>query len=94
MKGLKSLGMVRNMDELGRVVIPKEMRRVNEWEAGQPFEMFADDQGGIYIKAYRPNEDKEEILDQLEVLKALSKNPAAIEIAENAITFIKGGKAL
>lgn len=91
---MKGTGVVRKIDELGRVVIPKEIRRTNGWEKGQPMEMFVDDNGGLLLKAYRPNEDKEEILDQLEVLKALSKNPAAIEIVENAISFIKGGRAL
>lgn len=91
---MKATGVVRKIDELGRVVIPVEVRRVNGWDKGQAMEMFVDDNGGLYMKAYQDEDEKADIIDQLEVLKALSKNPAAVEIAENTIAFIKGGKAL
>jgi len=39
---MKALGIVRKMDELGRIVIPAEIRKRNGWKEGQPLEMFID----------------------------------------------------
>ena len=48
---MKSLGIVRNMDDLGRVVIPKEVRKSLGFERHTPMEMLADEKG-IYIRKY------------------------------------------
>jgi len=37
---MRSTGMVRRVDDLGRIVIPKEIRRTMEVEKGQPLEVF------------------------------------------------------
>lgn len=51
---MKSTGMVRKVDELGRLVIPKELRRTLGIENGDPVEIFIDgDQ--IILKKYKPN---------------------------------------
>ncbi|CCC86180.1 putative transition state regulator Abh (plasmid) [Paenibacillus polymyxa M1] len=47
MKSLKSTGMTRPLDALGRIVIPKEMRRVLNYEIGDPIEFFLDEEAGI-----------------------------------------------
>lgn len=88
MKGLKALGIVRRMDELGRVVIPMEIRRTNGWEPGQPVEMFADNEGGLYIKAYGQDEGKQEILEQLKHLCTTTASAEVFKIASNTIEFI------
>lgn len=50
---MKSTGMVRKIDELGRVVIPMEMRRSMGIEDGDSFEIFVDD-GRIVLSKYLP----------------------------------------
>ena len=39
---MKATGIVRNIDNLGRIVIPKETRRINNWEVGDSLEIFTD----------------------------------------------------
>lgn len=50
-EGLHS-GYIRRMDDLGRIVIPKEFRNTLNIEDGEPFEMFFDNQGNIILKKY------------------------------------------
>jgi AbrB family looped-hinge helix DNA binding protein len=88
-KGLKALGIVRRMDDLGRVVIPMEIRKANGWAPNQPMEMFADNDGGLYIKAYGKDEEKKEVLEQLEHLHKNTENLEVLKIVSNAIDFIK-----
>lgn len=54
---MKATGIVRRVDELGRVVIPKEIRRVRGFEEGTPLEIFVDDNDGIVLKLYNPGCD-------------------------------------
>lgn len=61
----KALGVVRKIDDLGRIVIPKEVRRTQGWDTGQPMEMFM--QGNeLVMKAYSQSEEKQRILRNLE----------------------------
>lgn len=85
---LKALGIVRRIDDLGRIVIPIEIRRANGWEPNQPMEMFADSEGGLYIKSYGEDAEKKQVLEQLEDLKKQTENPSVFEIVGNAISFI------
>lgn len=48
---MKATGMVRRMDELGRVVIPKEIRRTMHLHCGEELEIFAQDEG-LYLRKY------------------------------------------
>lgn len=49
---MKCTGIVRRIDELGRVVIPKEIRKVMKIKEGEPLEIFLDN-GSVVIKKYR-----------------------------------------
>jgi len=51
---LKATGIVRRMDDLGRVVIPKEIRRTLRIREGDPLEIFTDREGEIILKKYSP----------------------------------------
>lgn len=53
---MKATGIVRRMDDLGRVVIPKEIRRTMNIEVGEPLEMFVEDKKIIFQK-YIPSEE-------------------------------------
>lgn len=49
---MKATGIVRRIDELGRVVIPKEIRRTLRIREGDPLEIFVDREGGVILKKY------------------------------------------
>ena len=51
---MKATGIVRRMDDLGRVVIPKEIRRTMKIGEGTPLEIFIDKDGGIIFRKYSP----------------------------------------
>lgn len=51
---MKATGIVRRIDELGRVVIPKEIRRTLRIREGDPLEIFVDRDGGVILKKYSP----------------------------------------
>lgn len=69
---MKGTGIVRRIDEFGRVVIPKEIRRGLGWKEGTPLELFMDDGGeGVVLRTYDPiyvrtlENIKEAMLDSL-----------------------------
>ena len=51
---MKATGIVRRIDELGRVVIPKEIRRTLRIREGDPLEIFTDHDGEVVLKKYSP----------------------------------------
>ena len=51
---MKATGIVRRVDDLGRVVIPKEIRRTCNIREGDPLEIFIDEDGGVVFKKYIP----------------------------------------
>lgn len=53
-KIMKATGIVRRIDDLGRVVIPKEIRRTLRLREGTPLEIFTDREGEIILKKYSP----------------------------------------
>ena len=51
---MKATGIVRRIDDLGRVVIPKEIRRTMRIREGDPLEIFTDKDGVVILKKYSP----------------------------------------
>lgn len=51
---MKATGIVRRIDDLGRVVVPKEIRRTLRIREGNPLEIFTDREGEIILKKYSP----------------------------------------
>ena len=51
---MKATGIVRRIDDLGRVVIPKEIRRTLRIREGDPLEIFTDNEGQVILKKYSP----------------------------------------
>lgn len=49
-------GIIRRIDDLGRIVIPKEIRRQLKVDEGDPFEIFMTKEGEVVLKPYRPQE--------------------------------------
>lgn len=54
---MKATGIVRRIDELGRVVLPKELRRTMDIKEGDPLEIYTDE-NGIVLKKYESNTPK------------------------------------
>lgn len=56
---MKATGIVRRIDDLGRVVIPKEIRRTLNIREGDPLEVFVGENGSVVFQKYEtPAEDK------------------------------------
>lgn len=51
---MKATGIVRRIDDLGRIVVPKEIRRTLRIREGAPLEIFTDREGEIILKKYSP----------------------------------------
>ena len=51
---MKATGIVRRIDDLGRIVIPKEIRRTLRIREGDPLEIFTGNDGEVILKKYSP----------------------------------------
>lgn len=51
---MRATGIVRRIDDLGRVVVPKEIRRILKIREGDPLEIYTDREGEIILKKYSP----------------------------------------
>lgn len=51
---MKATGIVRRIDELGRIVVPKEIRRTLRIREGDPLEIYTDREGQVILKKYSP----------------------------------------
>ena len=51
---MKATGIVRRIDDLGRIVVPKEIRRTMRSREGDPMEIFTSREGEILLKKYSP----------------------------------------
>ena len=61
---MKATGIVRKIDDLGRVVIPKEIRKNLRIRVGDPLEIYIEKTGEIVLKKYAPMGDMLSIADQ------------------------------
>lgn len=61
---MKATGIVRRMDDLGRVVIPKEIRRTMRIREGDPLEIYTDTDGEVIFKKYSPIEEMTPFAEQ------------------------------
>jgi len=57
---MKATGIVRRIDDLGRVVVPKEIRRVLRIREGDPLEIYTNNTGEVILKKYSPINDLSE----------------------------------
>ena len=70
---MKETGVIRRMDDLGRIVIPKEIRRLLNLKEGDPMEIFIHEQGVLY-KKHDPAKPVRACLDTLK--EAVMDEPA------------------
>ena len=62
---MKATGIVRRIDDLGRVVIPKEIRRTMRIREGDPLEIYTDKDGEVIFKKYSPMGELSDFAGQL-----------------------------
>ncbi len=62
---MKATGIVRRIDDLGRVVIPKEIRRTMRIREGDPLEIFTDKDGEVIFKKYSPSGELSDFAAQI-----------------------------
>ncbi|MDD3304326.1 MAG: stage V sporulation T C-terminal domain-containing protein [Clostridia bacterium] len=85
---MKATGIVRKIDDLGRVVIPKEIRKGLRIREGDPLEIFIEKTGEIVLKKYAPLGDMLEIATQYaEALASTSDFVACITDMETIIAI-------
>ena len=57
---MRATGIVRRLDDLGRLVIPEEIRRALGWKEGDPLELYFDRENkAIVLKKYEVEDDDE-----------------------------------
>ena len=62
---MKATGIVRRVDDLGRIVIPKEIRRTLKIREGDPLEIYTEKDGGVIFRKYSPMSDLQDFAAQL-----------------------------
>ena len=62
---MKATGIVRRVDDLGRIVIPKEIRRTLKIREGDPLEIYTEKDGGVIFRKYSPLGDLQEFATQM-----------------------------
>ena len=89
---MKATGVVRRIDDLGRVVIPKEIRRTMRIREGEPLEIFVDRDGEVILKKYSPigelGEFGQEYVDSL----AEVTGHIACILDKDAVVAVSGAK--
>ena len=62
---MKATGIVRRVDDLGRIVIPKEIRRTLRIREGDPLEIYTEKDGGVIFRKYSPMGDLQEFASHM-----------------------------
>ena len=90
---MKATGIVRRIDDLGRVVIPKEIRRTLRIREGDPLEIFTDRDGEVILKKYSPIGELTEFSNEFcESLYETTNNMAIISDRDRIIAIAGGSK--
>lgn len=86
---MKATGIVRRIDDLGRVVIPKEIRRTMRIREGDPLEIYTDADGEVIFKKYSPMGELSEFTSQYaEVLYRATNMPVLITDRDHVISVV------
>jgi len=90
---MKATGIVRRIDDLGRVVIPKEIRRTLRIREGDPLEIFVDRDGEVILKKYSPISELSDFAKEYaEALYDSLGNPVLICDRDSYIAVAGGSK--
>lgn len=84
---MKATGLVRRIDDLGRVVIPKEIRRTYGINSGDPLEIFTNNEGCIILKKYDPLPEIKNRVETLQGMITESTNYTP-EVTKKAVSLL------
>ncbi len=88
---MKATGIVRRIDDLGRVVIPKEIRRTLRIREGDPLEIFTDREGEVILKKYSPIGELNEFATEYAESLYESISHTSVICDRDSIVAISGG---
>ena len=92
---MKATGIIRKIDDLGRVVIPKEIRRTLRIREGDPLEIYTDREGEVILKKYSMMEDMGILAQQYaDALAQTTGHQVAVTDREHIIAASSGTKKL
>lgn len=83
---MKATGIVRRIDDLGRVVIPKEIRRTLRIREGDPLEIYTEKDGGVIFRKYSPMGDIQVFAAQ--ICDSIGKNTGRIAAVSDRDSII------
>ncbi len=83
---MRATGIVRRIDDLGRVVIPKEIRRTLRIREGDPLEIFTEKDGEVIFKKYSPMGELSEFADR--ICESLGRNTGRIAAVSDRDSII------
>ena len=85
---MKATGIVRRVDDLGRIVIPKEIRRTLRIREGDPLEIYTEKDGGVIFRKYSPMGELQEFAAQMcEAIGSATGHIAAIADRDSIIAL-------
>lgn len=85
---MKATGIVRRVDDLGRIVIPKEIRRTLRIREGDPLEIYTEKDGGVIFRKYSPMGDLQEFANHIcESISSATGHIAAIADRDGIIAL-------
>lgn len=89
---MKAIGITRRIDELGRIVIPKEIRRTCHIDCGDPIEIYLGEDGEIILQKYDPEPEitalKEAAKRMANTIPNVNERKKFVEWSERAIELI------
>lgn len=83
---MKATGIVRRVDSLGRVVIPKEIRHTLRIKEGSPLEIYTEKDGGVTFRKYSPLGDLQDFASQ--ICDSIRKNTGCIAAVSDRDSII------
>ena len=83
---MKATGIVRRVDDLGRIVIPKEIRRTLKIREGDPLEIYTEKDGGVIFRKYSPMGDLQDFATQ--ICESIGANTGRIAAVADRDTII------
>ncbi|MBO5247902.1 MAG: AbrB/MazE/SpoVT family DNA-binding domain-containing protein [Clostridia bacterium] len=90
---MKATGKVRRIDDLGRIVIPKEIRKTMHIREGAQLEIFTDSEGGVIFKKYSPiGELDDSVSDYAETVAKITGNTVAVVDKDSVIAAAGSGR--
>ena len=85
---MKATGIVRRVDDLGRIVIPKEIRRTLRIREGDPLEIYTEKDGGVIFRKYSPMGDLQDFAAQMcEAIGSNTGHVAAVADRDSIIAL-------